>query len=254
MLVTSRSTAEYHAMFDLAPEDLGSRLKGTASGASPNGTASGASLKGTASGASPMGTVLDCGAGGSSFVADTPGRIVAVDPAYRLGHHDLAARVRAGLRDGDRIIDAHADRFDWGWYGDPTRRTLMRRAAAEVFLTDLRRRPERYLAGALPHLPLAAASFDLVLCSHLLFTWSDHLDAGWHRRAIAELIRVARRQVRIFPLVVQITAEPVAFLDDLRVELHAAGHHTHVRTVPYRFQRGADRMLVIDLHQGMRIP
>jgi SAM-dependent methyltransferase len=215
VLVSSRSYAEYRAMFGLAPVEL-------------------------------AGSVLDCGGGGSSFAADTPGRVVALDPAYGLAPGDIAVQVRAALSDGDRIIDAHADRFDWGWYGGPARRAEMRRAAAERFLADLRERPERYVAGALPHLPLASASFDLVLCSHLLFTWSDQLDEDWHRRAIADLVRVARRQVRIFPLVVQGTAEPVAFLDVLRAELHAAGHRCDVRQVPYRFQRGADRMLVID--------
>jgi hypothetical protein len=216
MLVTSRSAAEYHAMFDLTPGDL-------------------------------AGPVLDCGAGGSSLAADTEGGVVAVDPAYVLGRHDLAVRVRAGLRDGDRIIDAHADRFDWRWYGGPARRAEMRRAAADRFLSDLGERPHRYLAGALPNLPLASGRFDLVLCSHLLFTWSDRLDEDWHRRAIDELVRVARRQVQIFPLVVQATAESVAFLDVLRTELRAAGHRCDVRQVPYMFQRGADHMLVIDL-------
>jgi SAM-dependent methyltransferase len=220
MLVTSRSPAEYRAMFDLTAADLAA------------------------------GSTLDCGAGGSSFTADARGQIVAVDPAYALGPVDLAVRLREGLRDGGRIIDAHADRFDWRWYGDPGRRAEMRRAAAEAFLADIRARPGRYLAGALPHLPLASASFDLVLCSHLLFTWSDRLDVDWHRRAIAELVRVGRRQVRIFPLVVQATAAPVPFLDVLRAELDAAGLPSAVRTVPYRFQRGADQVLVIDLRRA----
>jgi SAM-dependent methyltransferase len=191
------------------------------------------------------GAVLDCCAGGSSFAAESGGLAVAVDPVYARGIRELEALVDAGLRDGGRIIGEHADRFEWGWYGDPVRRADLRRAAAELFLTDLRTRSGRYVAGALPNLPLAADSFDLVLCSHLLFTWSDQLDADWHRAAIAELIRVARGEVRIFPLVVQGTGAPVPFLDTLRCDLHAAGHRTSLREVPYRFQRGADRMLVI---------
>ncbi|MGH3587025.1 MAG: hypothetical protein ACRDQ0_11955, partial [Pseudonocardia sp.] len=98
----------------------------------------------------------------------------------------------------------------------------------------------------LPDLPLASASVDLALCSHLLFTWYDELDVAWHRRAIAELARVARREARIFPVVVQGTGEPVPFLDGLRAELRAAGHPSHVRDVPYRFQRGPNRMLVVE--------
>ncbi|HEU5473440.1 MAG TPA: methyltransferase domain-containing protein [Actinophytocola sp.] len=216
MLITSRSAAEYRAMFDLTAGELAA------------------------------GSVLDCCAGGSSLTAETAGRVLAVDPAYALGPRRLAARVLAALADGDRIISAHADRFEWSWYGDPGRRHAIRTAAARAFLTDLRRRPGRYVAGALPRLPLADASVDLVLCSHLLFTWSDRFGLDWHRRALAELIRVARHEVRLFPLVVQGTGETVPFLETLRAELHGLGHRTRLCPVPYRFQRGADEMLLVE--------
>jgi hypothetical protein len=203
-------------MFDLAPDDL-------------------------------TGPVLDCCAGGSSFAAETGGPVIALDPAYALGRSELAARVRAALDDGDRIIERNADRFDWGWYGSPARRADMRRAAAGRFLADLEAHPERYVTGSLPHLPLASGTVDLVLCSHLLFTWADRLDEDWHRRALAELARVARREIRIFPVVVQGTGEPVPYLDALRAELHAQGHRSHLREVPYRFQRGGNQMLLVDI-------
>ncbi|GAA3436861.1 hypothetical protein GCM10018954_064710 [Kutzneria kofuensis] len=210
VLVTSRSAAEYRAMFDLSPADL-------------------------------TGRVLDCCAGGSGFAADVPDAI-AVDPAYALGYDEMARLVRAGLRDGDRMIDANRDRFEWEWYGTTERRAAMRLDAAESFLADLRARPGRYVAASLPDLPLAADSVELALCSHLLFTWANQLDEQWHHRAIAELVRVARREVRIFPLVLQGSGEPVEFLDRLRSSLPA----NELREVPYRFQRGARHMLVID--------
>jgi SAM-dependent methyltransferase len=191
-------------------------------------------------------SVLDCCAGGSGFAAETTARVVAVDPAYALGRNDLADRVRAALHDGDQIIGENAEHFDWSWYGDPARRGELRTAAARHFLDDFCEYPGRYLAAALPNLPFAAASFDLVLCSHLLFTWSDLLDPEWHGRALAELTRVARHEVRVYPLVIQGTGQPVAFLDDLRAGLRAAGYRSRIQRVPYRFQKNADRMLVIE--------
>lgn len=220
MFVSSRSAAEYRAMFDLTPEDL-------------------------------AGSVLDCSAGGSSFTAETDGRVVAVDPAYATGRSELAGGLRAGLDEADRIIDDNEDRFEWSWYGSPARRAELRRAAAERFLADLEGRPERYVAGALPHLPLSSGSVDLVLCSHLLFTWSDRFGEDWHRRALAELVRVARREVRVFPVVVSGTGDAVAFLDRLCGELDALGHRTEVRGVPYRFQRGGDQMLRIGVGSAL---
>jgi hypothetical protein len=53
-----------------------------------------------------------------------------------------------------------------------------------------------------PDLPFRDDVFELALCSHLLFTWSDAFDEEWHRQALADLLRVAR-EVRVFPLVVQ---------------------------------------------------
>ena len=215
VLITSRSAAEYAAMFGLAAGDPAA------------------------------GSVLDCCAGGSSFTAESGARAAAVDPAYALGRRELAARVQAALPDGDRMISDHAGSFDWSWYGSPGRRAGLRTTAARRFLADLRAHPGRYLAGALPRLPFANASFDLVLCSHLLFTWSNQLDEDWHRRALTEMLRVSRQEVRVFPLVVQGTGEPVPFLAGLRAHFRAAGHSWRLRQVPYRFQRGAEQMLVI---------
>jgi len=194
-------------------------------------------------------SVLDCCAGGSSFTAETAGRVVAADPAYSLDRHDLARRVRASLHEGGQMIAEHAGCFDWSWYGTHASRERLRAEAAGRFLADIRARPARYIAAALPRLPLASASFDLVLCSHLLFTWANLLDADWHRQALAELTRVARHEVRIYPTVVQGTGRPVAFLGDLRAGLHAAGYRTRLREVPYRFQRDAHQMLVITARQ-----
>lgn len=52
-------------------------------------------------------------------------------------------------------------------------------------------------------------------------------------------------EVRVFPLVVQGTGDPVPFLGRLVDELRAGGYGVDLRRVPYEFQRGADRMLRI---------
>ena len=194
------------------------------------------------------GLVVDCCAGASSFVAELAvrgGAGVAVDPVYAHGLEAVRRSAAASLTAGTATVVDHADRFVWRWYGNPERRGRMRAVAAERFLHDITYRPSAYLAGALPHLPLASGSADLVLCSHLLFTWSDRLNVEWHRAALADLVRVTRGEVRIFPLVVQATGAAVPFLDQLIDELRGQGHTAAVRNVPYEFQRGAHAMLVI---------
>ena len=212
MLITSRSAAEYQAMFDLAERTTDS--------------------------------ILDCCAGGAGFVAETGGGAVALDPVYALGQAELAELVRSGQQGASALSYANAEHFDWSWYGNPQRREDMRAEAARRFLADITARPGNYVAGDVHRLPFADNSFDLVLCSHLLFTWSDVFDDDWHRRAIAELLRVGRGEVRIFPTVVQKTGAPVPFLAALRANFAARGVSSRLVKVPYLFQVGADEMLV----------
>ncbi|MPQ97514.1 hypothetical protein GB931_06170 [Modestobacter sp. I12A-02628] len=216
MLVTSRSFAEYEAFFALTPADLSGR-------------------------------VLDCSAGASGFAAVANargGRVTAVDPAYAAGVAGVLMESAPATARGAAVVRDHEDRFVWHWYGSRERREELRRDARAAFERDLRAHPGRYLAGALPRLPLADGSADLALCSHLLFTWSDVFDEAWHEAALTELLRVAR-QVRVFPLVVQATGDAVGFLPQLLDRLQARGHRVDVVPVPYEFQRGADHMLAV---------
>jgi hypothetical protein len=216
VLVTSRSFEEYEAFFALAPRDL-------------------------------AGGVLDCSSGASGFAAVANargGRVTAVDPAYAMGTEQLLAEVRTSLDRGGAILADHEDRFVWTWYGSRERRDQLRRDALTAFMADLRTHPAGYVAGALPRLPFTDDVFDLALCSHLLFTWSDVLDEDWHESAVTELLRVAR-EVRVFPLVVQGSGDAVPFLPALMDRFRELGHRVDVVDVPYEFQRGATRMLTI---------
>jgi hypothetical protein len=213
LLVTSRSYAEYEAMFDLTELP---------------------------------GSVLDCCAGGAGFTAEAAARgvdAVAVDPAYELPAAELVDTVRRSLPAGGAIVDEHADRFVWKWYGTPAHKDDLRIEAADRFLQDVSIAPERYVPGSLPELPFEDRRFDLVLSSHLLFTWADKYDQDWHLAALRELVRVSASEVRVFPLVQQGAGEPVTYLPELLKELE--GVTAEIRKVPYEFQVGADEMLVL---------
>jgi hypothetical protein len=213
LLVTSRSYAEYEAMFDLTELP---------------------------------GSVLDCCAGGAGFTAEAAARgvdAIAVDPAYELPAAELVDTVRRSLPAGGAIVDEHADRFVWKWYGTPAHKDDLRIEAADRFLQDVSIAPERYVPGSLPELPFEDRRFELVLSSHLLFTWADKYDQDWHLAALRELVRVSASEVRVFPLVQQGAGEPVTYLPELLTELE--GVTAEIRKVPYEFQVGADEMLVL---------
>ena len=73
--------------------------------------------------------------------------------------------------------------------------------AMREFLADYDRGQQkgRYLPENLPSLPFRGNEFELALCSHFLFLYTEQLSLDFHKKAIAEIVRVAR-EVRIFPL------------------------------------------------------
>ncbi len=217
-LISSRSFAEYRAMFALTDADL-------------------------------HGRVLDCPGGGASFTATGTEQgldVVAVDPVYATPHEELIAQLAGELDRGAAWMRAGADAYEWAFYGDLAGHTRLRRESAQLFVADLRAHPERYLPASLPSLPFADSGVDLVLSSHLLFTYADRLDFSFHLAALKEMARVTRGQVRVYPLVDQ-NGHP---LDDLVAALIAAlaavDLSGRVVEVDYEFQRGARGMLITD--------
>src|SRR5207253_3080347 len=96
----------------------------------------------------------------------------------------------------------------------------------------------------LPALPFAAKSFDVVLCSHFLFFYGDHLSLKFHKDAVDELCRVAR-EVRLFPLV-SYNAKASPLVLPIIEHLQNSGRTVSIRKVPYEFQRGGNMMLTIN--------
>ncbi len=96
---------------------------------------------------------------------------------------------------------AHQASYVWATITSPEHLGRVRMEAMEAFLEDYEQGAVegRYLPHELPDLPFHDSQFDLCLCSHLLFTYSEHLSADFHERAVLEMCRVAG-EVRIFPL------------------------------------------------------
>ena len=133
----------------------------------------------------PSARILDCGSGPSSFAAEWGGNgrfVVAADPMYRYSARGFladfdstAARMLAGMRKA-------RDRFKWDYYGSPEDVVRRRRDVLTAFVADLQAetRSGRYVSAGLPNLPFLPGSFDLVLCSHLLFLYSAEFDTETH--------------------------------------------------------------------------
>ena len=153
--------------------------------------------------------VLDCPGGPGSLAALLAAagvEVIACDPLYALSNAELRQRTLDDLALSLRK-SATSSMLRPGFDLEPVRRSHL--DSLEMFLADREAHPERYVAASLPELPFTSGQFDLVLCGHLLFSYAPVTDGGlmtgagldlhWHRIALAELCRVSRNQVRLYP-------------------------------------------------------
>lgn len=154
--------------------------------------------------------VLDCCSGPAAFACQAKSYgidVIAVDPIYELAVETIRGRVDNDVKE---ILKKHADNPNMV-YEEKTP-TVIRREAMEVFLNDFAKEKGRgrYVVGKLPNLPFDDNSFDMCLCANFLMLYSDiasggimkhvEFDYDFHCRAIDELLRITREEVRIYPL------------------------------------------------------
>lgn len=212
-----RSLAEYRAMFALSDEDL-------------------------------EGLILGCGDGAASFNAELSargGRVLSVDPIYQFSAAEIQLRIRQVYPGMLSQLARRADQYLWRHFHDPGHLGSVRMSAMNRFLEDypVGSQQGRYIDASVPELPCFDREYDLALCSHLLFVYSEQIDLDAHISAISELCRVAR-EVRIYPLVAE-DGRPSAHLPAVIRHLATQGLELGMQRVDYQFQKGACDMLWI---------
>ena len=212
-----RSFDEYQRMFALTVDELGLRIVG-------------------------------CGDGPASFNCEATRRgatVVSCDPIYRYDVDQLRTRIASTYHE---ILDQarrNADEFVWTIIRSVDELGRMRMAAMSEFLDDYPggKAEGRYIDAELPSLPFVDLSFDLALCSHLLFLYTTQLGEAFHRSAIREMCRTAA-EVRIFPLLA-LGATPSSLVAPMAAEFREQGFNVSIEDVPYEFQRGGNQMMRI---------
>jgi hypothetical protein len=193
------------------------------------------------------GRILGCGDGPASFNAEATrrgSRVISCDPIYRFSAAQLRRRIDETAVEVIEQARTNAHEFVWD-EAIPDIDTLkrVRMSAMDAFLDDfeLGRSEGRYVDAALPSLPFASGAFDLALCSHFLFLYSQQFDVAFHLQSMRELCRVAR-EARVFPLLA-LGAVRSPHLDAVARALGSDGFEVSVERVAYEFQRGGNEML-----------
>jgi hypothetical protein len=209
-----RSYTEYVGMFNLTPDFLSKK-------------------------------VLGCGDGPAAFngVANAfGGNVTSIDPIFKLSARDIEKRIKETFTEVIDQTKANMDKFNWEQYGSIEGLGTIRMKSMKQFLNDYEQGKEegRYIEASLPILPFEDQSFDLVLCSHLLFLYSDMLELDFHFQSINEMLRVGK-EVRIFP-VVDLNSQPSKYLEQIMKRYP----NSELVKVKYEFQKGGNEMLRIE--------
>lgn len=194
-------------------------------------------------------SVLECPSGPSSFVAEANERGIdatGVDPLFYRSQEAIRDLALADFRVMFDQIKERPHKFVRRTYDSIEQAERVRKAGLLRFLEDylIGKALGRYREGALPYLEFNDRSFDVVLCGHLLFIYSESLDLEFHRSAFRELCRVAKEEVRIHPIVDN-GSERYPHLDELLHLADSLGFESCIQDVDHEFFAGTNRTLVL---------
>lgn len=192
--------------------------------------------------------ILGCADGPASFNAELStlgGKIVSVDPLYGFEQDAIKERIDETFDEVIRQTEQNLETFVWRHIQSVEHLAEVRGKAMNTFLEDFSsgKMQGRYVVGSLPKLPFMNKIFDLALCSHFLFLYSEQLSLDFHLESMLELCRVGR-EVRIFPLHT-LSNQRSSHLEKVIQTLADKGYHVDIQEVSYEFQVGARHMLCV---------
>ena len=193
-------------------------------------------------------SILSVADGPASFNAEGTRlgyRITSVDPLYCFGASDIKQRFDAVVDNIISQVENTPDDWVWTYHSSPSDLRKNRERAIQQFCQDFEqgKADGRYELGQLPQLNYADASYDLGLCSHFLFLYSDQFDQTFHLNSICELLRVCQ-EVRIFPLLT-LGLQTSPHLEFVMTNLEKMGYRCDIQPVAYELQRHGNKMLKI---------
>ena len=171
-------------------------------------------------------------------------QVFSVDPIYQFTGEEIKSRFDACVDNIIEQIRNTPDNWVWSYHKSPEDLRANREKAISLFLEDYDhgKIAGRYLNAELPRLDFRDRQFQLALCSHFLFLYSEHLSFEFHLESIRELCRIAE-EVRIFPLL-NLAQARSPYIDEICSTLAKEGISSEIIQVPYELQRGGNQAII----------
>ncbi len=189
--------------------------------------------------------ILDVAGGPSSFnceVNEKGGNVVSYDPLYMYSSQIIKPKINETAEIVLKEIEKNREKYNWINIKNPNELLRIRLEAMKKFLKHYEINPNRYIYGELPIISFNNNSFDLVLCSHFLFLYSNILYLNFHIESINEMLRVGK-EVRIFPIV-DLNNKKYKYLEKI-IEIFEKDYFIELKESNYNFQKNAKEMLII---------
>jgi len=194
-------------------------------------------------------TILSCGDGPASFNSEAfkiGVKVTSIDPIYQFSKDEINERINETKDIIIKEISKNKNNFVWKNFKDINELINARLSAMQAFLVDFEngKKQNRYIFGELPNLEFKEKSFDMVLSSHFLFLYSNHFDFEFHKNSILNMCKIAKSEVRIFPICDlnnNISCHLMLILDILENK----GYKTNIIKTNYEFQKGVNEYLSI---------
>lgn len=196
-------------------------------------------------------SMIGIGDGPASFNAEMTAagyKVTSVDPIYQFTADEIKSRFDACVEDIIEQVRNTPNNWVWSFHKSPEDLRANREKAIALFLEDYDRgkKEGRYINAELPILEpkinFGDRQFQLALCSHFLFLYSDHLSFEFHLDSIRELCRIAL-EVRIFPLLTLAQVRS-PYIDEICSILAREEIKSEIIQVTYELQKGGNQAIV----------
>lgn len=192
-------------------------------------------------------SILDYPGGISSFNAEMfalGNQVTSADSLYKLSPEEMTQWADEIFLQSEKFLRDHLERLRIKSEDEVSHILNMWKKNQMLFLHDYAKgkTQRRYLYSDLPQLPFGAQSFELALCSDLLFH-NEAREGHSAQELISEMCRVAH-EVRVFPLLDE-KGQIADNLGEVMATLHQQNFGVEIRQVEYHELKGGNAMLRI---------
>lgn len=169
--------------------------------------------------------------------------VTSLDPIYAFNKAEVEDKIK---RSAEKMVEKLKNKKTLFAVQDSKIDDLISRRfkAMNLFINDyeLGKIEGRYLSGELPHLPFSDKSFDICICSNLLFLFEEYFSEETHIDSIKEMLRVAN-EARMFPLHNRKGNESRHLKNTL--SYFSKNYNVKITEVDYEVYKNGNKMLII---------